>query len=102
MTPNPSRYHDHRDANEPGIVMALLKAGATVERDGPLDLIVGYRKQNYLLEIKLPAGRRGGTSRSQLNKNQRDFFQRWHGQCVVVRTPQEALDAIGALTSTGS
>jgi hypothetical protein len=103
VSPNPTRYEDHRDATEPGIVMALLQAGATVERisgrptAGLPDLAVGFRGKTFLLEVKNPPGPRGGTARSGLNSNQRAFFDRWHGHCAVVRTPAEALEAIGAV-----
>ena len=94
------KYRAHnaqRDSNEKPIVDALRAIGATVERlNKPLDLLVGYRGRNYLLEVKLPAGPRGGTGHSELNDGQRLFFQTWRGQRCVVRSMDDALLAIGA------
>ena len=45
-----------RDANEAEIVAALQRVGATVERittgGGVPDLLVGYWRKNYLMEVK--------------------------------------------------
>lgn len=88
-----------RDPNEAAIVAALRKAGATVTPlHVPVDLLVGYRGKNYLLEVKRPPGKSGGTSESgqRLNPNQRKFFDEWAGQVRVVTSASEALLAIGA------
>ena len=87
-----NRYATARDANEPVIVEALRKAGATVSRlDTPLDLLVGYRRLNLLIEVKLPLGPRGGEHGSSLTPAQKDFIENWRGQHAIVRSPQEAL-----------
>jgi len=87
-----------RDANEAEIVAALLAAGASVIRlHSPTDLLVGFREANFLLEIKLPLGVRGGLSHSKKTPAQVEFFQTWRGQKAEVRSPLEALRAIGAL-----
>jgi len=89
-----------RDANEPEIVAALRAAGASVERvDTPCDLIVGYRGVTYLVEVKLPAGPRGGMSHSKLTDEQVKFAAQHKGRYVVVRTCEDALRAIGAIKS---
>lgn len=92
-----------RDANEPAIVAALEAVGATVTRlnmrDVP-DLLVGFRRENYLLEVKRPAGKRGGTSDDgqRLSEGQEIWHCTWRGRTpAVVRTPEEALIAIGAI-----
>lgn len=80
-----------RDANEREIIEALLLAGATVRQlneHAVPDLIVGYQGRNFLLEVKTPAGK--------LNDDQFAFFEDWNGQVEMVRTPEEALKAIGA------
>ena len=88
-----------RDANEPQIVAALEGVGASVIRlDKPVDLLVGYRGRNLLLEVKTPLGPKGGRSHSKATPEQRDFFARWRGQFSVVRTVEEALAAIGVST----
>ena len=73
-----------RDKNEPEIVAALESIGATVVRlDKPLDLLVGYRKKNWLLEVKAEGGR--------LTADQVRFLETWPGQAAVIREPEEAI-----------
>jgi len=88
-----------RDLNEQTIVTALERVGATVERmSGPdlPDLLVGYRGVNVLLEVKRPAGAKGGTSHRDLLPGQAEWHAAWRGAApVVVRTAEEALAAIG-------
>lgn len=79
-----------RDANEGPIVDTLKAAGASVRRlseTGVPDLVVGIGGVNYLLEVKA----KGGT----LTEAESDFFAEWQGQKAIVRTPEEALRAIG-------
>lgn len=102
-----------RDANEPVIVEALRAAGASVEirgESGEPDLMVGYRGVTYHLEVKLPLGPRGGNKSrgtgaarlsaggdGTLSKDQIEWWIAWRGAPpVIVRTPDEALAAIGA------
>ena len=76
---------------------ALRSVGAQpYQLDRPVDLLVGYRGKNYLLEVKLPLGPEGGKSHSKPNQSQVNFLRTWRGQRAVVRSPQEALEAIGA------
>jgi len=77
-----------RDANERPIIEALEAVGASVEQAGFCDLIVGYRGDNYLLEVK---GKRG-----RLQASQRRLLDEWRGQYAIVRTIDEALKVIGA------
>jgi hypothetical protein len=82
------------DSTHTEIVAALRDAGAlvislaTVGLGCP-DLCVGFRKRNYLLEVKGPKGK--------LNPYQEALHKMWPGQMNVVRTPEEALRAIGAI-----
>lgn len=93
-------YAKTRDQNEPEVINALRHAGATViTLHTPLDLLVGYRGVNYLLEVKLPLGPMGGENGSTLTPAQMTFFERWHGQACVVRSGLQALAAIGAIAS---
>lgn len=96
-----NRHAKARDANEPEIVAALKAVGASVERlDTPVDLLVGFRGQTFLLEVKLPRGPRGGTSGSVLTDDQAQVFDRWRGGILaVVRSADEALRIIGATDS---
>lgn len=85
-----AKYSYHRlDANHAAIRQALEKAGATVVAGGPLDLIAGFRGHTVLLEVK--------TARGKLRVSQRAFLATWQGCAAVVRTVEEALQAIGAI-----
>lgn len=89
MTSN-KKWAAKRDGNEGPIVAALEAAGATVRRlsePGVPDLIVGLDGVNYLLEVK----NKGGV----LTEAEDIFFNIWQGQKAIVRTPEEALRAIG-------
>ena len=83
------RYDAKRDANEPEIVEALEAVGASVVRLDDVDLVVGFRGVNYLMEIK--------TDKGKLNKKQAKFFRSWNGQVNIVRTRIQALRLIGAI-----
>jgi hypothetical protein len=92
-----SRFGNKRDANERDIVDGLRRIGASVECiDVPCDLIVGFRNQSFLLEVKAQAGPRGGLSHAKQTASQREFAARWRGHYAVVRTLDEALAAICA------
>jgi len=83
------------DANQPEIVDALRKVGASVQHlhetgYGVPDILVGFRGFNFLLEIK---GKQG-----KLNPLQHRWHCAWQGQVCVVRSVDEALEAIGAMT----
>lgn len=95
------RHAAARDANEPEIVHALEAIGATVLRlPKPVDLLVGYRGQTFLLEVKLPAGPKGGTKDRTLTDAQVEFFNAWRGGMVaVVRSVDEALRILRAADS---
>jgi hypothetical protein len=92
-----NRYAKARDTNEAEIVRELRAVGATVVLlDQPVDLLVGFRGRNFLLEVKQPIGPRGGSSHSALTSDQIEFFQLWRGEVIVVRSPEAALQAITA------
>jgi hypothetical protein len=80
-----------RDANEPAIIKALEAAGATVEPlptgRGVPDLLVGFNDFNQLLEVK--------THQGVLNPKQVKWHGNWNGSVHTVRTPAQALAAIG-------
>lgn len=90
-----------RDANESAIVAALEAVGATVTRinaGGVPDLLVGHRGRTYLLEVKAPLGPRGGIGDGHLTDEQEEWWETWRGgRPVIVRTPAEALAAIGVM-----
>lgn len=82
-----------KDDNHKAIVTALQGAGAFVESisgTGVPDLLVGFRGQTWLLELKRPG--------EFINANQALWLYEWKGKPVtVVRSPEEALKAIGAI-----
>lgn len=81
-----------RDANESAIKAALKAAGASVtplSAPGVPDLLVGFRGETILMEVK--------DGRNDLTDDQRDWHGDWKGRKVwIVRTVEEALQAIGA------
>ena len=94
------RLHGKIDENQSAIVDALRAVGATVHSmaslgDGALDLLVGFRLAMFLLEVKAEKG--------VLTPAQRKWHHSWQGRpVVVVRSPEEALIAIGALSKTNA
>lgn len=85
------------DANQAEIVAALRGAGASVQHlhtvgKGCPDILVGYRRQNILMEIKdgsLPPSRRG------LTADELEWHDAWRGNVCVVNSVRDALGVIG-------
>ena len=91
MTP---AYAKKVDANQAQIVEALRAAGASVTDlsrfgQGVPDLLVGYNRRVYLLEVKSADGK--------LTPAEERWQNEWRGQSAVVRTVEQALYVIGAL-----
>jgi hypothetical protein len=92
------------DANQPAIVAALRKAGASVGLlhsvgGGCPDLVVGYRdpatglRECVLVEVK--DGSKPPSAR-KLTEDQEDWHAAWRGRPVaVVETVEDALRVIG-------
>ena len=81
------RYASRTDGNQPDIIHALKRIGASVYyMKQPLDLLVGYRGKNFILEVKMP--------REDLNGEQTNFCLRWCGSYHVVHTVEEAIAAV--------
>lgn len=79
-----------RDISEKSIIEALQAAGCTVvqiSKRGVADLLVGYHGQNYLMEVK--------TGKAKLTMAENIFHLDWQGQVTIVRSVEEALQAIG-------
>lgn len=76
------------------IVEALREVGATVvslyKVGGCPELLVGFRGTNYLLNVTTPTGHVAAIRWL--------WGETWTGQVVVVRSVDEALRAIGAIT----
>jgi hypothetical protein len=85
-----------RDQNESEIIDALRSAGATVyQLNEPFDLLVGFRHQNFLLEIKNPNNTYG---KKGFNKNQQQFKENWNGGTLcLVDSVEAALRAINVI-----
>ena len=83
------------DANQPEIVAALRKCGATVQHlhelgKGCPDIVVGFRGRNYLLEIK-------SSGTAKMTPLEAWWHDGWKGQVARVDTVDEALAAVGAI-----
>ena len=85
-----SRRRFRADANQDEIVSLLRQIpGVRVDVIGrPVDLLVGYRGHNFLIEVKNKNGR------DTLTDAQRKFIPDWTGQVRVVHTFDEILELI--------
>lgn len=83
------------DANQRVIVDALRRVGASVidlsaVGDGCPDLLIGYRGQTWLVEVK--------STRGKLTPAQKVVHAEWHGfPIAVIKTVEEAWLLIGAV-----
>lgn len=87
------------DANQTQIVSALRSVGASVELlsavgKGCPDLLVGYRNENILMEVK--DGKKPQSER-KLTSDQIVWHREWKGVVHVVKSIDEALFAIGVI-----
>jgi len=88
------------DENQASIVLALRKLGASVISLAPLgkgvpDLLVGYRGQNHLVEVK--DGNKS-PSKQKLTTDQVVFHKTYRGKIQIMRSVDDALawlDEIG-------
>jgi hypothetical protein len=88
------------DANQPEIVDALRRAGASVRHThmigaGFPDIAVGYRSQTVLVEIK--DGSKPPSAR-KLTADEARFFEEWRGAAAVVETVDDALALLKEMT----
>ena len=82
------KYAASVDLNQQEIIDALKAIGCDVVAIGtPVDLLVGYRVHNFLLEVKRP----GEKPRT---KTQKDFLAGWRGQVRVVQSSEEAIELV--------
>jgi len=76
------------DANQAEVIKALKACAVSVEIIGkPVDLLVCHKGETALMEVKNPDGGR-------LTKDQVEFIARWPGKLHIVKSPQEALEAV--------
>ncbi len=90
------KYSAKVDDNQAEIVRALEQIGCSVQSlamvgQGCPDLLVGYRGQNILMEIK--DGNKP-PSRRKLNEKQVDWHQSWRGTAYKVTSVEDATQAI--------
>ena len=88
------RWAARTDANQAEIVEALRAAGAVVlilsrVGQGCADLAVGKGGKVWFMEVK--------TEKGKLTPAEKEFQDMWQDNYVIVRTPEEALKAIGAM-----
>lgn len=85
------------DANQTEIVAALSRVGASVQSlhtvgRGVPDLLVGFRGQTYLLEVKNRDGK------NKIEETQKEWHRSWKGTpALIVESVEQALRAIGAI-----
>lgn len=90
--------HKRRDRNHAEIRDALRKIpGVSVADtaslgDGFPDLVVGYMRRNFTLEVK---DEQQPPSKQKLSDEEQDWHDAWRGQVDVVRNLNEALHVIG-------
>jgi len=87
------------DVNQPEIVKALRKIGCSVKSlasvgHGCPDILVGYRKLNFLIEIK--DGDKP-PSQQKLTPDEQEFHDGWNGQIEVANSVQQSLDIVTRL-----
>ncbi len=96
------KYARRRDSNEKPIIEALKAAGAFVQPldgTGVPDLLVGYKGQTFLIEVKDPKmGARnsrtqhGHKTATGMRESQEKWWAQWLGaQPHLVTTPEEAV-----------
>ena len=81
------RRQARTDSNQAEICKALRDIGVSVEYlKLPLDLLICHKGETALMEIKTDKGR--------LTKDQIAFIARWPGKIPVVRSAEEAIEAV--------
>lgn len=85
------------DQNQPRIVEQLRKLHVSVQHlhtvgQGCPDLLLGFRGNNFLVELKDPAQ---PNSKRILTPAEEDFFEGWYGQVNVCETIDDILKVIG-------
>jgi hypothetical protein len=89
------------DANQAELVKQIRKIpGATVKHthvvgDGFVDIVVGYRKRNFLFEIKDPSQ---PPSKRKLTEDEEKFHKEWTGHVAVVETIDDVVRELNATT----
>lgn len=87
------------DRNQPDIVMALRRIGASVQPlhvvgKGCPDLLIGYRGRCYVFEVK--DGNRAASER-ELSPDEQKWHRDWRGQVAIVESPSQAVEILHGL-----
>ncbi len=87
------RYAKRVDDNQLQIVRELSQIpGISIKVIGdPVDLLIGYRSKNYLVEIKREDKRHRRSARTPA---QVEFFNSWRGQVRIASSTEEILDLL--------
>jgi hypothetical protein len=86
------KYGKNVDQNQLEIVRGLEAIGCDVCEIGwPVDLLVGFRKRNFLIEVKDP---NKPPSKRRLTPEQVEFFKMWRGQVRKLETLDEAIQLV--------
>jgi hypothetical protein len=95
------RHASRRDDNEAGIILQLRRVpGVSVrvnDQPGHPDLTVGYEGRTYLLEVIGDEKAKRYRTYGDLTPAQVRWHAGWKGHVAKVRTPADALRAIGVL-----
>lgn len=88
------------DANQKAIVAAMRRMGATVLHlhtigKGCPDIAVGYRKKNFLFEIKDGSN---VPSKRKLTPDEIEFHESWRGQVTVIESVDDAINILNNFT----
>lgn len=95
-----NRRNPKRDVNESQVIEALERCGFTVERisqKGVPDLLVSRRGQFHCVEVKRPAGPKGGLKGRTLTDEQIAFRDRHKAPVAVIRSGLEAVHWAGGV-----
>jgi len=84
------------DYNQCDITLALRKLGASVclihtVGNGCPDMVVGYRGENFLLELKDGSKPK---NKQRLTRDEERWHEKWKGQVAVVKDIYEAIKVI--------
>lgn len=87
------------DENQKELVSQLRHHGCSVAVTSGVgvgfpDIVVGYKGQNFLFEVKDPAK---PPSARKLTNDQEEFHWKWRGQIDVIETADEAIEIMGMM-----
>jgi hypothetical protein len=89
-----SRRAARTDSNQTSLVKQLRQCGMSVAitsslGDGFVDIVVGFKGQNMMCEIKDPEK---PPSARKLTSEEKIFHEKWRGQIAIVETLDDVLN----------